>query len=166
VDDLYVNPILIGALIPIVLWVAMKLYQAKKSKEEVDKAKATFPVDKRNKQKEIELLADLLQDIKDNTHAWTYTNYDHSSMASSSIINDVKNIAIVIGQSSMLRTTTSIAVSYGLKDITKYNTHTPDNVCTHIQGRHVTEFCIQVEDCLDTRGHELDHFKEQIKSKL
>jgi hypothetical protein len=47
-----------------------------------------------------------------------------------------------------------------------YNTHTPDNVCTHIQGRHVTEFCIQVEDCLDTRGHELDHFKEQIKSKL
>jgi hypothetical protein len=151
-----------GVAVPIIAWLVMKYYMGRKAKEEINE----FPVDERNREKEKNLLADLLQDIRDNTCAWTYTGYDHSSMASASIINDVKNIAIVIGQSSMLRTTNSIAVSYGLKDITKYNQHTTDNVCVHIQGKHVTEFCIQVEDYLDTRGHELSHFQEQIKSKL
>ncbi len=150
----------------ILVWLVMKFFsRLYGSKEKLVKIK-TYPVDKRNKEKEIELLTDLLQDIKSNTQDWTYTGYNMSSMASASIINDVKNIAIVIGQSSMLRDTTSIAISYGLKDITKYNQHTTDNVCTHIQGKHVTDFCIKIEDCLDTRGHELNHFKEQIKSKL
>jgi len=141
-------------------WLPYRLNLGKKVKVK------NYPIDKRNKEKEIELLANLLQDIKDNTYAWTYTTYDMSSMAAASIINDVKNIAIVIGSQSMLRTTNSIAVSYGLKDITKYNQHSTDNVCVHIQGKHVTDFCVQVEDCLDTRGHELDYFREQIKSKL
>jgi len=150
----------------IAVWLAIKFFnRIYGGKEESVKVK-TYPIDKRNKEKEIELLNDLLQDIKNNTHAWTYTSYNMSSMAAASIINDVKNIAIIIGQNSMLRTTASIAISYGLKDITEYNKNTTDNVCTHIQGKHVTDFCIEVEDCLDTRGHELNHFKEQIKSKL
>jgi hypothetical protein len=153
-----------GVAVPIIVWLIMRYYMHRNSDEKVSTKE--YPIDKRNKEKEKELLDNLLQDIKVNTHAWTYTTYNMSSMAAASIINDVKNIAIVVGQNSMLRTTTSIAVSYGLKDITKYNQHTTDNVCTHIQGRHVTEFCIQVEDYLDTRGHELDHFKDQIKSKL
>ena len=153
-----------GTVIFYVLWKIL-LPQFQKLTDKKIKIKQ-YPIDKRNREKEIELLADLLQDIKDNTYAWTYTTYAMSSMAAASIINDVKNIAIVIGTQNMLRTTTSIAVSYGLKDITKYNQHSTDNVCVHIQGRHVTDFCVQVEDCLDTRGHELDHFKEKIKSKL
>ncbi len=162
-----VTPIYVAGVVclPIAAWIITKfVMHCRKTSEKVNVKE--YPIDKRNRNKEKELLDDLLQDIKDNTHAWTYTNYNMSSMAAASIINDVKNIAIVIGQSNMLRTTTNIAVSYGLKDITKYNQHTTDNVCTHIQGKHVTDFCIQVEDCLDTRGHELNYFKEQIKSKL
>ena len=164
-----VTPIVFSFAVPIILWIIWLIIRPliMKSEDETVKVKE-YPIDKRNMKKEKELLADLLEDIKNNAYAWTYTNYDLSSMTSSSIINDVKNIAIIVGQGSgnLLRTTKSIAVSYGLKDITKYNQHTTDNVCIHLHGKHVTDFCIQVEDHLDTRGLELDYFKEQVKRKL
>lgn len=153
-----------GISVPIIAWVVMKYYMHRNADEKVKVR--DYPIDKRNREKEKELLADLLQDIKNNTYAWTYTGYNMGNMAAGTIINDVKNIAIVVSQNKLLREASSIAVSYGLKDITKYNQHSTDNVCVHIQGRHVTDFCVQVEDCLDTRGHELDHFKEQVKKKL
>jgi len=164
--DSVMVPFYIAVSLSIVVLIAGKIYIRINSNIEKPAKIKAYPIDERNKEKEKELLASLLQDIKANTYEWMYTVYNPSSMAASSIINDVKNIAIIVGQNSMLRTATTIVISYGIKDIAKYNTHSTDNVCTHIQGKHVTDFCINVEDCLDTRGHELDHFKEQIKSKL
>ena len=153
----------IGVVLSIVVWIAMKFFMS--NKEKLIKIKE-YPIDKRNKQKELDLLCTLLQDIKDNTHHWTYTGYNMSSQASACIINDVKNIAIIISESGMLRTASAIAVNFGQKDIAKYRETSADNLSIHMQGRHVTSFCIQVEDILDSRGHELDFFKEQVKNKL
>lgn len=153
--------ILLGAFVPITIWVIMFLH---KNKKKLSKIK-TYPIDKRNKQKEIALLNNLLQDIRDNTHHWIYTGYNEMSMVNMSIINDVKNIAIITDESALLRTTASISIIFGLKDITKYRPKA-DNISIHMQGKHVTDFCIQIESTLDSRGHELDLFKKQIKSKL
>lgn len=153
----------LGAVIPIVLWVGLKLYFG--NKEKLVKIRE-YPIDKRNRQKELDLLDTILQDVKDNTHHWTYTGYNMSSQASACVINDVKNIAIIIGESSILRNTTTIAINFGQKDIAKYREISEDNISVHMQGKHVTNFCIQIEDTLDSRGHELDFFKEQITNKL
>ena len=155
--------VLLGASVPIIIWIAAKFLDV--GKEKLSKIK-TYSIDKRNKQKEITLLNELLQDIRDNTHNWIYTGYNHSSMANMSIINDVKNVAIITGEGTLLRTTASIAVIFGLKDITKYRHNDDNNISVHIEGKHVIDFCIQVEEALDSRGHELDLFKKQIKNKL
>ena len=154
----------VGVIIPIVLWIGMKFFMS--NKEKLIKIRE-YPIDKRNRQKELDLLDSLLEDIKNNTHHWTYTGYCISSQASACIINDVKNIAIIMNETSgLLRTTSSIAVNFGQKDIANYRETSGDNLSIHMQGKHVTNFCVQVEDTLDSRGHELDFFKEQIKNKL
>lgn len=153
----------VGGFIGIVIF--LKFFSSKFAKEKLVKIKE-YPIDKRNKQKEIALLNDILQDIKDNTHNWTYAGYNDLSMANMSIINDVKNIAIIVGEPTLLRTASSIAVNFGLKDITEYKHYNNNNISIHMQGKHVTDFCIEAEDALDSRGHELDFFKKQIKNKL
>ena len=89
-----------------------------------------------------------------------------SSQASACIINDVRNVAIILGENNMLRNTSAIAVNFGQKDIARYREHHVDNLSIHMQGKHVTNFCIQIEDALDSRGHELDFFQDQITNKL
>jgi len=154
----------LGVVIPILLWVGMKCWSG--NKEKLVKIRE-YPIDKRNRQKELDLLDSLLEDIKDNTHHWTYTGYNISSQANACIINDVKNIAIIMNETSgLLRTTSSIAVNFGQKDIANYRETSAENLSIHMQGKHVTAFCVQVEDTLDSRGHELDFFKEQITNKL
>lgn len=160
-NDTVIILLAIGAIVGV--WVVMKFFDG--AKEKLVKIKE-YPIDKRNKQKEVDFLNDLLQDIQDNTHNWTYTGYNHSSMASMSVINDVKNIAIILNEPSLLRNASAVAVNFGQKDISEYRSLSGDNISIHMQGKHVTEFCIQVEDALDSRGHELDFFKEQIKNKL
>lgn len=154
--------LLCGALIG--LWMLLEFFTGKSVKKILVTIKE-YPIDKRNRQKEIDLLNNLLQDIKDNTYAWTYTGYNYSSMASMSIINDVKNIAILLDETMLLRTATTIFVHFGMKDIAKYKQNN-DNISIRIRGEHVTKFCIQIEEALDSRGHELDLFKEQINNKL
>jgi hypothetical protein len=123
-------------------------------------------LDKRNKAKEIEVLNTLLTDLKENTHDWTYTGYNYSTMRDINIINDVKNIAIIIPGSAPIRTMADIRIRFHLRDIAKYHETDENTVELSISGKHVTNFLIETEECLDVRGKELDFFNNQIEEKL
>ena len=123
-------------------------------------------LDKHNKVKEIGVLNTLLFDLKENTHDWTYTGYNYSTMRDINIVNDVKNIAIIIPGSGPMRTMADIRIRFHIRDIAKYHETDENTVELSISGNHVTDFLIKTEECLDVRGKELDFFNNQIKTKL
>lgn len=116
---------------------------------------------KKHKHKEIKLLDKILVDIRDNTHEWTPVAYRMSEMKDASLINDKKNMCVIMNSEG-----TSIVIKINIKSADKYREDTTETIATHIRGNHVLKFRKSAEEYIDSRGKELDFIDRLLKKKI
>ena len=116
---------------------------------------------KSHKRKEIRLLNKLANDIKQNPNEWIPIAYNPGELKDASIVNDKKNMAIILQSQG-----SSIAIKMNIKSADKYRETDIDTLATHISGAHVREFIQQAEEYIDSRGKELNFFEDLLNKKL
>lgn len=115
---------------------------------------------KSHKRTELRLINSILQDMRDNPSDWITTTYDPLSLKPPHIINDKKNMAVLISEND------EITIKMNLKEAHKYIEHTEDMIATRIRGEHVKKFKRGVDEYIDTRGKELSFIEDMLKKRL
>ena len=113
-----------------------------------------------NKKKEIRLLNKIMNDIKKNPDEWIPIAYNPSELKDASIVNDKKNMAIV------LRDGSTVAIKMNIQSAAKYRETDINTVVTQISGTHVQKFKQKAEEYIDSRGKELNFFENLLNEKL
>lgn len=116
---------------------------------------------KKHRQKEIKLLDQILVDIRDNTYEWTPVAYNSMELKEASLINDKKNMCVVMGSNS-----DHVLIKINIKSAAKYREDTTETITTGIQGNHVVKFRKVAEQYIDSRGKELDFMDRLLKKKI
>jgi hypothetical protein len=116
---------------------------------------------KKHRHKEIKLLDQILIDIRDNTHEWTPVAYVMAEMKDASLINDKKNMCVIMGSDG-----TSVVIKINIKSAAKYREDTTETIATQIRGNHVLKFKKAAEQYIDSRGKELDFIDRLLKKKI
>jgi hypothetical protein len=114
-----------------------------------------------HKRKETQLLNRLATDIKQNPNEWIPIAYSMSQMKDASLVNDKKNMAIILSSEG-----SSIALKMNIKSADKYRETDIDTLVTQISGAHVRKFKQQAEEYIDSRGKELTFFEDLLNKKL
>lgn len=114
-----------------------------------------------HRNKEQDMLNYILNDIQNNTHEWTPVEYNMSEMKDASLVNDKKNMAVILHSNS-----TEVIIKINIKSAHKYKEESVDTIATHITGEHVTNFRQLAEQYIDSRGKELDFIDELLKKKI
>jgi len=122
--------------------------------------KITSPHKLAHRRKEIRLLSKLANEIKNNPDEWIPVAYNPSELKDASIINDKKNIAI------LLKDNDTIAIKVNIKSAAKYRETDEHTLVTQIYGEHVRKFRQQAEEYIDSRGKELTFFEDLLNEKL
>lgn len=116
---------------------------------------------KQHRRKEIKLLDHILTDIRDNTFEWTPVAYNMSEMKDASLINDKKNMCVVMSSNS-----DHVIIKINIKSAAKYREDTTGTITTGMQGSHVVKFRKAAEQYIDSRGKELDFMDRLLKKKI
>ena len=116
---------------------------------------------KSHKRKETKLLNNILNDIRSNPHEWTPVSYSFPEQKDASLINDKKNMALLIHKDG-----NRIIIKINLKDAHKYREEATDIITISIKGEHVTNFMRKAEEHMDSRGKELDYIDTLLNKKL
>lgn len=116
---------------------------------------------KKHRQKEIKLLDKILLDIRHNTFEWTPVAYNMSEMKDASLINDKKNMCVVMRSDG-----NSVIIKINIKSAAKYREDTTETIATQITGSHVVKFKKVAEQYIDSRGKELDFIDRLLKKKI
>lgn len=114
-----------------------------------------------HRNKEQKMLNYILDDIQANTHEWTPVEYNMNEMKDASLVNDKKNMAVILHSTS-----TEVIIKINIKSAHKYKEESADTIATHIKGDHVTDFRQLAEQYIDSRGKELDFIDELLKKKI
>lgn len=116
---------------------------------------------KKHRQKEIKLLDQILIDIRDNTFEWTPVAYNMSEMKDASLINDKKNMCVVMRSDG-----DGVIIKINIKSAAKYREESTETIATQITGSHVVKFKKTAEQYIDSRGKELDYLDRLLKKKI
>jgi len=116
---------------------------------------------KKHRQKEIKLLDQILIDIRDNTFEWTPVAYNMSEMKDASLINDKKNMCVVMRSDG-----NGVIIKINIKSAAKYREDSTETIATQIQGSHVVKFKKIADQYIDSRGKELDFMDRLLKKKI
>lgn len=119
------------------------------------------PGKRKNKRKEQKLFQILLKDMKENPGHWIQNGFSPQILSSPTLINDKKNIGILIGEKE-----NSVSIQFNMKDVAKFSHQDPDTIATTITGKHVTRFLKTATHLLDHRGKELDYFTKRLEKRL
>ncbi len=116
---------------------------------------------KSHKRKETKLLNNILYDMKDNPEEWTQVSYNFSELKDASLINDKKNMAVILHADGR-----AVIIKINLKAAHKYREEEENIIATRIDGDHVVEFKRHAEEIMDSRGKELDFIETLLNRKL
>ena len=114
---------------------------------------------KANVRTEKRLMQSILDDIKNNKSDWIAVPYDMSAQREPHLINDKKNMAILI-------TGDQIVIKMNLKAAHKYKESVEETIATSIKGKHVKTFIKKAEGLIDTRGNELSFIEDMLNRRL
>lgn len=90
---------------------------------------------KKHRRQEIRLLNKILVDIQDNTYEWTPVAYNMMEMKDASLINDKKNMAVIMPSDG-----NSVIIKINIKSAHKYREDATETIATQIRGSHVVKF--------------------------
>ena len=116
---------------------------------------------KSHRRKETKLLNNILDDIRSNPHEWTPVAYSFSEQKDASLINDKKNMALLIHKDG-----DKIIIKLNLKAAHKYREEATGIIAISIKGDHVVKFMCRAEEYMDSRGKELDYIDTLLNRKL
>jgi len=116
---------------------------------------------KKHKQKETKLLNKILLDIRDNTYEWTPVAYNMSEMKDASLVNDKKNMCVVMRSDG-----NGVVIKINIKSAAKYREDNTETIAIQITGSHVVKFKKAAEQYIDSRGKELDFIDRLLKKKI
>lgn len=108
---------------------------------------------------ETRLLDSILDDIKNNPSHWIATPYDMGAQRDPHLINDKKNMAILIAGDS-------VTIKMNLKAAHKYKENVEEIIATTVKGKHVKTFIKKAEGLIDTRGKELSFIEDMLNRRL
>lgn len=114
---------------------------------------------KANTRTEKRLLKSILDDIKSNPSHWTAVPYDMMSQKEPHLLNDKKNMAILIAGDQ-------ITIKMNLKAMHKYKESVEETIATSVKGKHVKDFVKKAEGLIDTRGKELSFIEDMLNRRL
>ncbi len=114
---------------------------------------------KANLRTEKRLLRSVLDDIKSNPSHWTAVPYDMMTQKEPHLINDKKNMAILIAGDS-------VTIKMNLKAVHKYKESIEETIATTVKGKHVKDFVKKAEGLIDTRGKELSFIEDMLNKRL
>ena len=115
---------------------------------------------KTHRKTEIALLNKLAKDIKNSPSDWIPVAYNPLALNDASLINDKKNIAVVMREGH------TVAIKFNIKSADKYRDTDEDTLVIHITGAHVVKFRKKTDAYIDSRGKELNFFEDLLKRKL
>jgi len=114
-----------------------------------------------NKRKEQTLLDYISNDIKQNTHEWTPVAYNMMEMKDASLINDKKNMAVIMHGDG-----DKVIIKINIKATHKYKEEDEETIATVIAGAHAVKFKKLTGEYIDSRGKELDFIDKMLKKKI
>lgn len=114
---------------------------------------------KANVRTEKRLLQSILNDIKKNKSHWMAVPYDPMSQREPHLINDKKNMAILVAGDQ-------VTIKMNLKAAHKYKESAEETIATTFKGRHVKTFIKKAEGLVDTRGKELSFIEDMLNRRL
>jgi hypothetical protein len=119
----------------------------------------TPPHIKANIRTEKRLLQSILDDIENNHSDWIAVPYDMGMQREPHLINDKKNMAILISNDQVI-------IKMNLKAAHKYRESAEETIATTVKGRHVLKFVKTAEGLIDTRGKELSFIEDMLNRRL
>ena len=114
-----------------------------------------------HKRKEQTLLDYISNDIRQNTHEWIPVAYNMSEMKDASLINDKKNMAVILHGDG-----DRVIIKINIKAAHKYKEEDEETIATVITGDHVVKFKKLTDEYIDSRGKELDFIDKLLKKKI
>ena len=114
---------------------------------------------KSNIRTEKRLLQSVLDDIKSNPSHWIAVPYDMMSQKEPHLINDKKNMAILIAGDQ-------VTIKMNLKAAHKYRETVEETIATTVKGKHVKAFVKKAEGLIDTRGKELSFIEDMLNRRI
>jgi hypothetical protein len=114
---------------------------------------------KSNIRKEKRLLNSITTDIKNNPSHWTAIPYEMMSQKEPHLINDKKNMAILIAGDQ-------VTIKMNLTAAHKYRESAGETIATSVKGKHAKAFIKKAEGLIDTRGKELSFIEDMLDKRL
>lgn len=114
---------------------------------------------KMNIKTEKRLLNSIIADIKSNPSHWISVPYDMMSLKEPHLINDKKNMAILIAADQ-------VTIKMNLTAAHKYRESAEETIATSVKGKHVKSFVKKAEGLIDTRGKELSFIEDMLDKRL
>ena len=114
---------------------------------------------KANLRTEKRLLQSILDDIKKNRSNWMAVPYDPMSQREPHLINDKKNMAVLVSSDQ-------VVIKFNLKAAHKYKESAEETIATTLKGKHVKTFIRKAEGLIDTRGRELSFIEDMLSRRL